>query len=138
MMDIPEAWEKKWKSRSTQIVLVELIAPLIALYTWRPFLMGRTVLLFNDSTTAENILIKGYSNAAADANAVVHEFWRGTCELQSCLYIDRVPTDGNPSDGCSRGKACEDAMLYGWELCRAKLHETWLEHGPGMMGMGSS
>ena len=53
---------------STQIILVEVIAPVIALYTWQVYLLGRTVLLFNDSSTAENMLVRGYSNAAPDLN----------------------------------------------------------------------
>ena len=52
---IPEEWAWGWEERSTQIILVELIAPVIALYTWQLYLLGRTVLLFNDSSTAENL-----------------------------------------------------------------------------------
>ena len=58
-MEIPEKWAWAWKERDTQIVLVEFIAPLIALYTWKDFILGRTVIMFNDNTTAESILVKG-------------------------------------------------------------------------------
>ena len=112
-------------------MLVELLAPLIALYTWQPFVCGRTIIFFNDSTTAESMLVKGYSNAAVDCNSVIAEFWNLCCLSQICAYIDRVLTDGNPSDGCSRGTAFEDSLLYGWELCRVLLSETWMETGPG-------
>ena len=58
-MDIPEKWAWAWKERDTQIVLVEFIAPPFALYTWKDFILGRTVIMFNDNTTAENILGQG-------------------------------------------------------------------------------
>jgi len=128
---IPETWAWAWKERGTQIVLVELLAPLIALYTWQLFVCGRTIIFFNDSTTAESMLVKGYSNAAVDCNSVIAEFWNLCCLSQICAYIDRVPTDGNPSDGCSRGTAFEDSLLYGWEQCSVLLSETWMETGLG-------
>ena len=112
-------------------MLVELLAPLIALYTCKTFLHGRTCIFFNDSTTAESMLVKGYSNAAVDANAVIAEFWHLACDVEICAYIDRVPTDCNPSDGCSRGSAFVDALTYGWEQCRPLVNETWVERGPG-------
>ena len=104
----------------------------MALYTWRLFLKGRTAIIFNDSTSAESILVRGYSNAAWDANEITSEFWSLAAELEICVCICRVPTDINPSDGCSRGTAKEDAMRYGWELCRVELASHWYNRGPGM------
>ena len=130
--DVPEHWAWEWKERQTQIVLVELVAPLLAFETWKECLKGRTIIFFNVSSAAENILVKGYSNSAYDANGMVAEFWRLAAELDACAYIDRVPTDMNPSDGCSRGKASEDALKYGWELSRIFLHSRWIDKGPGM------
>ena len=117
--------------RDTQIVVVELIAPVIALYTWKDFILGRTVIMSNDNTIAESILVKGYRNNVEDANKAVGEFWKLAAENYICVYIDRVPTDCNPSDGASRGKAHEDAMQFGWELCRARIDPEWEERGPG-------
>ena len=37
-MDIPVEWKWAWEERGTQIVLVELLAPLIASNTWKTFL----------------------------------------------------------------------------------------------------
>jgi len=130
-MDVPVEWKWAWEERGAQIVLVELLAPLIALYTWKTFLHGRTCIFFNDSTTAESMLVKGYSNAAVDANAVIAEFWHLACDVEICAYIDRVPTDCNPSDGCSRGSTFVDAPTHGWEQCRPLVKETWVERGPG-------
>ena len=89
-LDIPEEWAWGWEERSTQIILVELIAPVIALYTWQLYLLGRTVLLFNVSSTAENMLVRGYSNAAPDANGVVAEFWSLTSATEACFYVESL------------------------------------------------
>ena len=129
--DVPESWAWEWKHRDTQIILIELIAPGMALYNWRMFLKGKTVILFNDSTSAESILVKGYSNSAWDANGITAEFWCLAAELEICVYVCRVPTDINPSDGCSRGTIKEDAMRYGWEVCRVELAPLWYSKGPG-------
>ena len=117
--------------RDTQIILVELLAPLLAMKTWQKFLRGRTALFFNDSSSAENILIKGYSNKALDANSVASQFWGLSSSLDMTTYTDRVPTDMNPSDGCSRGTALEDCLAFDWELCRVRLDPEWSERGPG-------
>ena len=92
---------------------------------------GRTVLLFIDSTTAENILVKGYSNGASDANGMVSEFWELASSLQILVYTDRVPTDMNPADGASRGTIEDDCLRYGWEHLRAELLPRWRKRGPG-------
>ena len=94
-------------------------------------MQGRTLLLFNDSTAAEALLIRGYSNKAADMNGLVSEFWRHCAAYDVTAYVDRVPTDCNPSDGASRGKALEEALLHNWELCQPEVYEAWRKHGPG-------
>ena len=129
--DIPEWWAWDWKSRVTQIIIVELVAPLVALQTWRDYIRGRTMLLFNDSTAVENMLVKGYSNKASDANSLISEFWTMCADSEVCVYIDRVPTDDNPSDGASRGKIHEDAYSCGWEIVRPRLKPRWTREGPG-------
>ena len=43
---------------------MEILAPIIAIHTWRGHLKGRACFLFNDSFSAGNILVKGYSNGA--------------------------------------------------------------------------
>ena len=63
---------------------------------------------------------------------MIAEFWHLACDVEICAYIDRVPTDCNPSDGCSRGTAFEDSLLSGWELCRVLLSDTWMEIGLGV------
>ena len=99
--DVPDWWAWAWNPRDTQIILVELIAPLLALWTWRDFLKGRSCLVFNDSTVVESVLVRGYSNQATDINEVTGGFWEHSMDLELCVYIDRMPTGCNPSDGCS-------------------------------------
>ena len=55
-------------------------------------------------------LIKGYSSRE-DLCSLVGLFWE-LCEAGSIgMYIDRVPTDSNPSDGPSRGDCAELVRL---------------------------
>ena len=43
------------------------------------------------------------------------EFWHLAHKWDIRIYIDRVPTDSNPSDSLSRNKLAE-ASMFDWEL----------------------
>ena len=58
-------------------------------------------LLFVDSEPVQGALVKGYSSKE-DLCELVGVFWSLALEIQVNLYIDRVPTDSNPSDPPSR------------------------------------
>ena len=80
-------------------------------------------MLFVDSEPVEGALIKGYS-ARWDLCELCGVFWLRAQELDALIYVDRVPTDSNPSDGLSRNdfgvaKSC------GWFL----LKEAQLPRG---------
>ena len=91
--------------------------------TYRPYIV------FSDNQAVESILVKGYSNKAPDCNVIVGEFWDHVRDLRTTVWIDRVPTDMNPSDGASRGQVDQDCLRYGWERVQPDIPPHWFnEH----------
>ena len=59
---VPKAVQREWLPRKTQIVPVEMLAPIIALRTFQDRLFGADIILLIDSEAVEAALIKGYSS----------------------------------------------------------------------------
>ena len=121
MKIVPQELIDQWLPRKNQICMVELLAPIAALWTWRHYLREKFVLLLIDSEVVEAALIKGYS-AREDVCELVGVFWDLALDLRVQIYIDRVPTDGNPADGPSRGRLFHADQ--GWvteDLCWPKV-----------------
>ena len=104
---------ERWIPRKTQIVMVELIAPVLALTSFGDSLRNKHVLLLIDSEAVEGALIKGYSGAE-DVCELVGLFWDLAASLKCQIYIDRVPTDANPADYPSRNDMIKGREV-GWE-----------------------
>ena len=109
---VDEEMIQKWIPRKSQIAMVELFATVVALTTFKKCLQGSWSLLFVDSEPVQGALVKGYS-AKEDLCELVGVFWKLALELQVNLYIDRVPTDSNPSDPPSRN-CMEVGRSLGW------------------------
>ena len=131
MAKISQKEMDRWLPRKTQIVLVEMFAAVQLVASCGDKMRRKKVLLFVDSEAAQGALIKGGSSKA-DISELGLIFWRLVQEYEILIYIDRVPTDGNISDGCSRGSR-ELANMLGWhEIQMADCLEWalgWL--GPG-------
>ena len=110
--DVPKPIVQRWFPRKTQICMIELLAAVVAVQTFREEIRGKLVLLFIDSEPVEAALIKGYS-AKDDVCELVGLFWDLVLELRCSVYIDRVPTDSNPADNPSRGDVAT-GLLCGW------------------------
>ena len=81
--------------------------------------MGSSALvLLVDSEAVEGALVKGYS-ARSDVSLLVGQFWQLAQSLNASVYIDRVPTDANCSDGPSRNKVHIGSRL-GWVEVQAR------------------
>ena len=115
---IPENVIKKWVPRKSQIFPVELIAPVLALYTFRDLLRGRDVVFLIDSEGVEAALVKGYS-AREDVASIVEVFWNLALELGVNAFIDRISTDANPADWPSRSRL-EIGRNAGWLLAECQ------------------
>ena len=101
---------EEWLPRNTQIVMVEAFAPAVAIDALRSDMEGANILLLVDAEAVEGALVRGYSSRE-DLCELAGLFWSLACELDIGVYVDRVPTDGNPSDGPSRGRPEELAAL---------------------------
>ena len=110
--DVPKLIVQRWFPRKTQVCMIELLAAVVAVQTFREEIRGKLVLLFIDSEPVEAALIKGYS-AKEDVCELVGIFWELVLELRCSVYIDRVPTDSNPADNPSRGDVAT-GLLCGW------------------------
>ena len=100
--NIPEPLLQKWLPRRTQIVMIEAFAAVLVIEGFRFAMSDKKVLLFVDSEPVQAALIKGYSSKD-DLCSLVGLFWELCAEASIAIYVDRVPTDTNPSDGASRG-----------------------------------
>ena len=71
--------------------------PIIALATFKEYVIGKYVLLLVDAEAVEGALVKGYSSKE-DMCELVGLFWDLALELRCSIYIDRIPTDANCAD----------------------------------------
>ena len=114
---IPKEMQKNWAPRKTQIVPVEMIAPILALHTFRERLFGTDLILLIDSEAVESALVKGYSSKS-DLCTLVSVFWNLIFELRVRVFIDRVSTDFNPADWPSRDDLSTGEKA-GWKTVQA-------------------
>eukprot|EP00439_Symbiodinium_sp_Y106_P024362 s3279_g2.t5 len=106
---VPEPVLAHWRAAGSHHVIgiVELYAIVVALRHWRRLLRGRRTIVFVDNWSALDVMVRGNGDVAT---------WRElllTLEnpeenVVSCLWIARVPSKSNISDGPSR--ACLDEL----------------------------
>jgi len=120
-----------WMPRKTQIVMIELVAVILAIETFKQELAGKFVLLLIDSEAVEAALIKGYSSKE-DICELVGVFWDMALEHNISFYVDRVPTDANPADAPSRADLVQ-GVAAGW-ITRAAVWPRQIR--PSGMGKG--
>ena len=100
---VPQAVKAKWIERTTQIVPIEMLAPIVALATFEDRLHGADLILLIDPEAVEGALVKGYSSRE-DLSFLVSVFWNLALKLRVRVFIDRISTDANPADWPSRDK----------------------------------
>jgi len=100
--DVLQSLIDKWLPRKTQIVLVEAFAAVLVVEGFREMLRDRKLLLFIDSDPVHAALVKGYSSKEG-LFSLVGFFWFICADASIAAYLDRVPSDANPSDCPSRG-----------------------------------
>ena len=109
--------QKNWAPRKTQTDPVEMIAPILALHTFRERLYGTDLILLIDSEAVESSLVKGYSSKS-DLCTLLSVFWNLIFELRVRVFIDRVSTDSNPADWPSRDDLSTGEKV-GWKTVQA-------------------
>ena len=102
-----------WLPRQSYMGQLELLATVLALSTWRSKLLDRYVILFVDNDSAASGLVKGYS-PQLDSGAIIGQFWLSVSEARVSVYIDRVESKSNPSDGPSR---LDFHLMHEWGAC---------------------
>ena len=92
-----------WSPRQTYMGQLEILAGPLALSTWPEILSERQVIHFVDNNAAASGLVKGYS-PTQDSSPLVGEYWLRAASARSDIYVERVESKSNLSDGPSRLK----------------------------------
>ncbi|CAE7651828.1 unnamed protein product, partial [Symbiodinium necroappetens] len=119
---IPREISDKWIPRKMQIVPIEMIAPILAIETFRDHLRSKDVLLLVDSEAVEAALVKGYSSKE-DLCELVEIFWELALEYRINFFIDRVSTDAQRAAWPSRD-LLEIGQSAGWETVQTSWPAT--------------
>ena len=98
---VPETTLQMWASRQTYMGQLEILAGPLALATWPSILADRQVIHFVDNNAAASGLVKGYS-PTQDSSPLVGEYWLRASSARADIYIERVESKSNLSDGPSR------------------------------------
>lgn len=101
--EVPAWIKEQWLERTTQIMPIEMIAPVVALSSFSDRVVGADIILLIDSEAVEAALVKGYSSRE-DMCHIISVFWDLALELRCRIFIDRVSTDANPADWPSRSR----------------------------------
>ena len=96
-LEVPNEIMEEWVPRATQIVMIELLAPIIANECFKKDLEGAKVLLFLDSEAVEGALVKGYSSKD-DLCWLISVFWDQALKLKALFYICLLYTSPSPRD----------------------------------------
>ena len=100
---VPPPLVHTWLPRQNYMGQLELLAAPFALSTWPDRLRSRSIILFVDNDSAASNLVKGYS-PQVDSAAIAGEFWLHASAIRANIYVDRVESKSNLSDGPSRNE----------------------------------
>ena len=98
---IPETCVHSWLPKSSYMGQLKFFAATFALATWKSRLNNRPILLWIANDSAASNLVRGYS-PKSDSSSIVGTFWLMTAQVRASIYIDRVESKSNLSDGPSR------------------------------------
>ena len=129
---------RHWIPRKTQISMIEMFAPILAVEFLGDASLHKSILFFVDNESSEGALVKGYS-AMEDICELTAIFWKLVMERSILAYVDRVSTDANIADGPSR----DDPRFWklvdelGWQIL-----DTWtpdyLDPSRSFKGLGGT
>jgi len=118
---IPSKVRRALFARRNQIALFEVIAAVVALYMFEPWLSDTEVVLFEDNQAAEGFLRNGFARGVAqDASRLAALWWERCLRMRVSPWIEWVPSGLNVSDGPTR----PDEPLKSAELLA--LQPEWL------------
>ena len=117
--EIPREVMDTWLPRKTQIVMIEALALPVAAETFKSLIKGKNGPWLVDSDPVLGAAIKGHS-ASEDICSGINAIWKIIRETEAQVYLDRIPTDGNLSDGPSRA-AWDIAGQCEWATVTARI-----------------
>ena len=120
---VPDKLLLAWQQRKSYMGQLEILAAYFGLSTWSSRLTSRKVLLFVDNDSAGANLVRGYS-PLLDSGALAGAFWLLASSMRAAVYIDRVESKSNPSDGPSR---LDFSLMRSWRA-------DWTEPDLGQLG----
>jgi len=98
---VPQTIIDRWLPKETHMGQLELLACPLALATWHDLLRSAAVLHFVDNDSAAAGLVRGFS-PKRDSSAIIGDYWILAATHEIDIYIDRVESKSNISDGPSR------------------------------------
>ena len=94
---------------------LEALATPVALRTWAQKLSNRQLIHFIDNNAVASSLVKGYS-PKADSAHIISDYWTLAAKHGIDIYIDRVESKSNLSDGPSRFDLSELILMGGYQV----------------------
>ena len=98
---VPKSMVARWIPKQTYMGQLEILAGPIALATWERSLTRVKCIHFVDNDAASASLVKGYS-PKSDSCELAGAYWLQAAKTATDIYIDRVESKSNLSDGPSR------------------------------------
>ena len=99
--EVPESVVNRWLPKKAYMGQLELLAGPVSLTTWGQQVLDAKLLHFVDNDAASSCLVKGYS-PKTDSSELVGIYWLTAAAHRVSIYIDRVESKSNLSDGPSR------------------------------------
>ena len=122
---VPQSMVDRWIPKQTYMGQLELLAGPVALSTWADSLTESKCIHFVDNDAASASLVKGYS-PKSDSCEIAGAYWLQAALTSSDIYIDRVESKSNLSDGPSRLGLYPSRQL--------RLHPSFT-HRPGFLNL---
>ena len=94
------------KGQKTVIQELEMMAVLAALKSWKAVIRASRVILFTDSEAVRGAFLKSWS-ANEDSDKIVSAIFQVESDFDVPVWIERVPSQSNPSDILSREVVAE-------------------------------
>ena len=125
-MDIPASVWSSCLPRKTQIVLAELIAPLIGIKSHPEYFQDRAATFFIDNVVAVAAVVRGASRAS-DLSKLGLTFTALVHSVGCAYWVEWVSIASNLADDGSRRRSVEtSAQALGIPINRSPFNGAWL------------
>ena len=111
------------QGQQTAIQELEMLSLVIGFKLFRRHLSNCKLVLFTDSEAVRGAFLKSWS-ANESCNRLIAAALQLEEELQTQVWLERVPSQSNPSDSLSRS---EVDRHKGLERTRCNLEEVWVD-----------